>query len=358
MPRPLRIEYAGAIYHVMNRGVRPEAIQRDDEDRATFLHTLGEACGKTGWQLHAWCLMGKHFHLVLETPQANLVAGMGWLLGTFTGRFNRRHRRRGPLFGGRYKAQHIGGRSGACLEHQPGGETRTRGAKGRLRLDGSRAHAGVGQRARRPDESHEVFHDRHGQGRDHRPGGLSEHLESQGPQRPRPLPQLELRHACRSLRHHRLRARPRCRARQLPEPAAGLDGPRARATRLAELADETPRVVRAWQGGSGQLSQRTAAAEIPLPHRRRARGKRPAQLRAALRRVPRTGPPRDEHPPPHRRDRRRPRAHGHVDQGSRRHRQPAREKLRHHAPGHGQDRGLPIAPARRPLDARTLPAQR
>ncbi len=74
MPRPLRIEYGGAIYHVINRGDRREAIYRDDEDRATFLHTLGEACGKTGWQVHAWCLMGNHFHLVLETPQANLVA--------------------------------------------------------------------------------------------------------------------------------------------------------------------------------------------------------------------------------------------------------------------------------------------
>ena len=115
MPRPLRIEDAGAIYPVMNRGDRPEAISRDDEDRATFLHTLGEACGKTGWQLHAWCLMGKHFHLVRETPQANLVAGRGWLLGACTGRFNRRHRLRGPLSGGRYKAQHIAGRSGADL---------------------------------------------------------------------------------------------------------------------------------------------------------------------------------------------------------------------------------------------------
>ena len=76
---------------------------------------MGEACGKTGWQLHAWCLMGKHFHLVLETPQANLVAGRGWLLGACTGRFNRRHRLRGPLLGGRRKAQHIAGRSGADL---------------------------------------------------------------------------------------------------------------------------------------------------------------------------------------------------------------------------------------------------
>jgi REP element-mobilizing transposase RayT len=115
MPRPLRIEYPGAIYHVMNRGDRREAIYRDEKERATFLRTLGEACGKTGWQVHAWCLIGNHFHLVLETPQANLVAGMRWLLGTFTVRFNRRHGPSGHLFGGRYKAQHIDERSGAYL---------------------------------------------------------------------------------------------------------------------------------------------------------------------------------------------------------------------------------------------------
>lgn len=115
MPRPLRIEYAGALYHVMSRGDRREAICRDDQDRECFLQTLGEVCGKTGWQAHAWCLMGNHFHLVLETPQANLVVGMKWLLGTFTGRFNRRHRWSGHLFGGWYKAQPIDERSGAYL---------------------------------------------------------------------------------------------------------------------------------------------------------------------------------------------------------------------------------------------------
>ena len=56
-------------------------IFRDEPDRQRFLETLEEACGKTGWQVHAWCLMGNHFHLVLETPQANLVAGMKWFLG-------------------------------------------------------------------------------------------------------------------------------------------------------------------------------------------------------------------------------------------------------------------------------------
>ena len=75
MARQLRLEYAGAIYHVMNRGNRKEAIFRDDQDRERFLTTLGEACQKTGWQVHAWCLMSNHFHLVVETPQANLVWG-------------------------------------------------------------------------------------------------------------------------------------------------------------------------------------------------------------------------------------------------------------------------------------------
>jgi REP element-mobilizing transposase RayT len=115
MPRPLRIEYAGAFYHVMSRGDRREAIYRDEQDRECFLHTLGEACAKTGWQIHAWCLMGNHFHVVMETPQPNLVVGMKWLLGTYTGRFNRRHRWSGHLFGGRYKAQPIDERSGSYL---------------------------------------------------------------------------------------------------------------------------------------------------------------------------------------------------------------------------------------------------
>ncbi|MBI4662400.1 MAG: transposase, partial [Verrucomicrobia bacterium] len=70
---------------------------------------LAEACVKTGWQVHAYCLMGNHFHLVMETPQANLVAGMQWLLSTYTARFNRRHRRFGHLFSGRYKSLVVDG---------------------------------------------------------------------------------------------------------------------------------------------------------------------------------------------------------------------------------------------------------
>src|SRR6185312_7913364 len=78
-----RVEYPGAIYHVMNRGDRQEPIFKDEEDRERFLATLTEACGKTGWQVHAYCLMSNHFHLVVETPQANLVAGMKWFLGVY-----------------------------------------------------------------------------------------------------------------------------------------------------------------------------------------------------------------------------------------------------------------------------------
>jgi REP element-mobilizing transposase RayT len=81
MPRKLRSEYPGAIYHVMNREDRREDIFLADEDRQRFLFTLGEACQKTTWQVPVYCLMANHFHLVMETPQANLVAGMKWLLG-------------------------------------------------------------------------------------------------------------------------------------------------------------------------------------------------------------------------------------------------------------------------------------
>ena len=80
MSRKLRLEYPGAMYHVMNRGDQREDIFRDDEDRHRFLSTLGEACGKTEWQVQAYCLMRNHFHLVVETPQPNLVFGMKWLL--------------------------------------------------------------------------------------------------------------------------------------------------------------------------------------------------------------------------------------------------------------------------------------
>jgi REP element-mobilizing transposase RayT len=115
MARKLRLEYEGAIYHVMNRGDRREPIFKDDVDRKRFLQTLAECCGKTDWQVHAWCLMDNHFHLVVETPKANLVAGMKWFLGTYTGRFNRRHKLFGHLFSGRYKALIVDGSGSGYL---------------------------------------------------------------------------------------------------------------------------------------------------------------------------------------------------------------------------------------------------
>ena len=113
--RKLRIEYSGAIYHVMNRGDRREDIFLDDQDRTGFLDTLGQACEKTAWQVHAYCLMRNHFHLVVETPQPNLSDGMKWLLGTYTSRYNRRHKDFGHLFSGRFKAPLVEGSGNGYL---------------------------------------------------------------------------------------------------------------------------------------------------------------------------------------------------------------------------------------------------
>ena len=78
MARKLRLQYPGAFYHLMSRGDRRELVFLEDADRALFVSTLGEACAKTDWQVHAYCLMKNHFHLVVETPSANLAAGMQW----------------------------------------------------------------------------------------------------------------------------------------------------------------------------------------------------------------------------------------------------------------------------------------
>lgn len=104
MPRKARVEYEGAIYHVMDRGNRLEEIYRDVRDREIFLKTLGEVSERCGWQVHAYVLMSNHYHLLLETPEANLSRGMRLLQGIYTIRHNARHRLRGHLFQGRYKA--------------------------------------------------------------------------------------------------------------------------------------------------------------------------------------------------------------------------------------------------------------
>jgi len=115
MPRKLRVEYPGAMYHLMSRGDRREDIYLDDVDRQDFIKTLAEACQKTGWQVHAYCLMRNHYPLVLETPNANLVAGMAWLQSAYTIRLNHRHELFGHVFSGRYKAQLVEGSGNGYL---------------------------------------------------------------------------------------------------------------------------------------------------------------------------------------------------------------------------------------------------
>ena len=88
----------------MSRGNRGETIFGDDWDRLRFLDTVGEACEKTGWLVRTYVLMSNHYHLLVETPEVNLVAGMKWLQGTYTERHNARHAVRGHLLQGRYKA--------------------------------------------------------------------------------------------------------------------------------------------------------------------------------------------------------------------------------------------------------------
>lgn len=104
MPRPIRLEYPGALYHVTCRTNRGEPVFGEAAAAAHFLEELGAACAKTGWRVHAWCLLPDHAHVVLETPQPNLVSGMKWWLGTFTNRYNRRRGLNGHLFAGRYRA--------------------------------------------------------------------------------------------------------------------------------------------------------------------------------------------------------------------------------------------------------------
>ena len=104
MARPLRIEFAGALYHVTSRGDGQEDIYLDDTDREIYLEVLAEVQHRFNWVIHAYCLMSNHYHLLIETPDSNLAKGMRHLNGVYTQRFNRRHKRVGHVFQGRYKA--------------------------------------------------------------------------------------------------------------------------------------------------------------------------------------------------------------------------------------------------------------
>ncbi len=103
MARPLRIEFAGALYHVTSRGDRREAIFEDDTDRETFLAVLAAVVDRYNWICYAYCLMTDHYHLLVETVEGNLSKGMRQLNGVYTQASNRRHGRVGHLFQGRFK---------------------------------------------------------------------------------------------------------------------------------------------------------------------------------------------------------------------------------------------------------------
>ncbi len=104
MSRSIRIEYAGALYHVMARGNHRDDIFFCDDDHRFFIKTMADVCGRTGWLVHAWVLMSNHYHLMIETPEPNLVEGMKWLQNTYTRRLNTKHQLWGRVFGDRYKS--------------------------------------------------------------------------------------------------------------------------------------------------------------------------------------------------------------------------------------------------------------
>lgn len=104
MTRPLRIEFTNAFYHVMNRGRGYQNIFQNDDDFKLFIQTTKEACVQFGIQIHAYCLMDNHYHLLVKTPMANLGRAMRHINGVYTQRYNRLKKTDGPLFRGRYKA--------------------------------------------------------------------------------------------------------------------------------------------------------------------------------------------------------------------------------------------------------------
>ena len=113
MARPLRVQYAGARYHVMCRGNRRERVLGEARDKRLFLHTFSEVAKRTGWLVHAHALLDTHWHLLLETPEANLVKGMRWFQSVYAQRRNRAHQTTGHVYQGRYKAKVIDDRDPA-----------------------------------------------------------------------------------------------------------------------------------------------------------------------------------------------------------------------------------------------------
>lgn len=104
MARPLRIQYAEAVYHVTSRGNARRSILKDDEGRGMLLSMLKEVNDRFHWVCHAYCLTTNHYHLVIETPDGNLSKGMRHLIGFYSIRFNRRHGSVGHVSQGRRKA--------------------------------------------------------------------------------------------------------------------------------------------------------------------------------------------------------------------------------------------------------------
>jgi putative transposase len=104
MARPLRLEFTGAVYHLTSRGNVRQKIFFNDADRELFLQTVAHVVSRYRWICHAYCLMANHYHLLVETPRGNLSIGMRQLNGMYTQSFNRRHKRVGHLFQGRYKS--------------------------------------------------------------------------------------------------------------------------------------------------------------------------------------------------------------------------------------------------------------
>ena len=104
MSRPLRIEFPGAVYHITARGNEKKAIFRNDQDKKSYLELLALVVKRFHWLCHGYCLLGNHYHLLIETLESNLSRGMKQLNGIYTQKFNNKYKRVGHLFQGRYKA--------------------------------------------------------------------------------------------------------------------------------------------------------------------------------------------------------------------------------------------------------------